>query len=260
MSKHIIFCYSGTGNCLNLAKNIAQDLGDTDIVMVRSEPAVTDAQAAETVGFVFPCYGGGAPADFLKYARKILISRRSFVWGVSVSAAYAGTGLFELNKIAPLDYWKTTTHHCSCIWLFPHDLMMPRLSVEQAQERSAKVASEIAEAVRGHKRSEKKPPRNGLNALENKGFGGILSKKAAAFAVSDKCVGCGTCVRLCPRGNIRLEAGRAVIGEDCAQCLGCLQYCPTSAISIGAITDKREHYHNPAVTADDLCQSVIHIE
>nr|MCR4805136.1 4Fe-4S ferredoxin [Clostridia bacterium] len=71
---------------------------------------------------------------------------------------------------------------------------------------------------------------------------------------------CGTCVRLCPRGNIRLEAGRAVIGEDCAQCLGCLQYCPTSAISIGAITDKREHYHNPAVTADDLCQSVIHIE
>ena len=36
MSSNIIFCYSGTGNCLDLAKNIAKGLGDTDIVMMRT--------------------------------------------------------------------------------------------------------------------------------------------------------------------------------------------------------------------------------
>ncbi|MBQ9881321.1 MAG: EFR1 family ferrodoxin [Synergistes sp.] len=260
MSKNVIFCYSGTGNCLDIAKNIARGLGDTDIIMMRSEPSVKDVQQAETVGFVFPCYGGGAPADFLKFAKDLLVSRRSFNYAVSCSASYAGTGLYELNKIVTLDYWKTVTHHCSCIWLFPHDLMLPRLPLDKAQERSEKLAAEIAEDVRARRKVTKKPPHNLLNAAENKGFGSIGSKKAESFKVSDKCVGCGTCVQLCPRGNIQLSAGKAVIGTDCAGCLGCLQFCPEGAISMGTITDKREHYHNPKVKAADLMESVIHID
>ena len=42
MSKNVIFCYSGSGNCLDIAKNIAKRLGDTDIVMMRAEPEVKD--------------------------------------------------------------------------------------------------------------------------------------------------------------------------------------------------------------------------
>lgn len=42
MSKNVIFCYSGTGNCLDLAKNIAKGLGDTDIIMMRRAPVKTD--------------------------------------------------------------------------------------------------------------------------------------------------------------------------------------------------------------------------
>ena len=42
MSENVIFCYSGTGNCLDMAKTIARELGDTDIILMRGEPAVTD--------------------------------------------------------------------------------------------------------------------------------------------------------------------------------------------------------------------------
>ena len=31
MHENVIFCYSGTGNCLNLAKNIAKGIGGADI-------------------------------------------------------------------------------------------------------------------------------------------------------------------------------------------------------------------------------------
>ena len=44
MSKNLIYCYSGSGNCLDIAKNIAKKLGDTDIVMMRSAPALTDVR------------------------------------------------------------------------------------------------------------------------------------------------------------------------------------------------------------------------
>ena len=55
MAENIIYCYSGAGHCLSMAKSIAQKLGDTDIVMMRSFPAVTDARGAKRVGFVFSC-------------------------------------------------------------------------------------------------------------------------------------------------------------------------------------------------------------
>ena len=170
------------------------------------------------------------------------------------------TGLAELNKIHPLDYWRTVTHQCSCIWLFPHTLMMPPMTPKQAQKRSEKLAKEIGLDVLTMAKTEKNPPRNVLNAAENAGWPMISKKKAEGFRVSDACIGCGQCVKLCPRGNIRLENGRAVIGTNCAQCLGCLQFCPTSAISLGSVTDKREHYHNPNVKAADLMEKVIHID
>lgn len=260
MNKNIIFCYSGTGNCLDLAKNIARGIGGADIIMMRSTPAITDVRDAERVGFVFPCYGGSAPEDVLKHAKMIQISPSAYTFAVSQSACYPGTGLSRLDSIIHLKYWRTVTHHCSCIWLFPHKVMLPLLSVEDAQKRSESLAAEIAKDVAAKKLSIKSAPRNVLNQVENKVWPLIAGMKIKAFKVSDACIGCGQCVRLCPRQNIRLVDGRAKIGSNCAQCLGCLQYCPKSAISIGKITDKREHYHNPNVSAADLMNDVIHME
>lgn len=54
------------------------------------------------------------------------------------------------------------------------------------------------------------------------------------FRVSKKrCTGCGTCVRLCPTGNIRLDDGRPVWGSDCLLCLACEMNCPEDAITSG---------------------------
>ena len=259
MNKNLIFCFSGTGNCLDLAKNIARGLGGADIVMMRSAPVVTDVREAERVGFVFPCYGGGAPEDVLKYAKTIRVAPGAYTFAVSQSAAYVGTGLAELNKIIPLRYWRAVTHQCSCIWLFPHRLMLPMLSPEKAQARSEALAAEIAREVLVLTESKKAPPRNPLNAAENRLWPYIASAKIGAFKVSGACIGCGQCAKLCPRQNIRMENGRPQFGTNCIQCLGCLQYCPKAAISLGKITDKREHYHNVNIKAADLMQEIIHI-
>lgn len=65
---------------------------------------------------------------------------------------------------------------------------------------------------------------------------GALSKQADGTVLVDesKCVGCHTCVLVCPFGAIRMDDGKAV--KKCDLCLktggvpSCVQHCPNRAI------------------------------
>jgi iron only hydrogenase large subunit-like protein len=52
----------------------------------------------------------------------------------------------------------------------------------------------------------------------------------------DRCVGCTSCLKICPTEAIRLREGKArIIGEKCIDCGECIRICPNHAKS--AITD-----------------------
>ena len=262
MSTNTIYCFSGSGNCLDIARNIALKLGDTDIVLIRAypDPDRYDAAGSQRVGFVFPCYAGGLPAGVEDSFRKVQIAPGTYTFGVVSCAAYPGIGLHVLNSYHPLDFWSVVSHQCSCIWLFPHDLMMPKLSAEKAQARSERLAATIGAQVLAGEKSKKAPSAPGFNKLEAAAWPMLSRQKAAKMQVSDACIACGQCVKLCPRQNIVIKDGRASIGTDCIGCLACLQYCPKQAIHMGGVTRKRERYHNPNVSAADLMEKVIHID
>lgn len=260
MSTNTIYVFSGSGNCLDIAKNIAAKLGDTDIVLMRTTPAKLDASDSKRVGFVFPCYAGGLPGGVEESFRAVKLAPGTYTFGVASCAAYPGVGLSVLNSIHKLDYWGVVTHQCSCIWLFPHDLMMPKLDAEKAQGRSERLAATIGAEILAGQKSEKAPKANPFNRLEASAWPALSKKKAEKLRATDACIACGQCVKLCPRGNIRIENGRAVFGTDCLGCLSCLQYCPMEAINMGGVTVKRERYHNPKVSAADLMEQIIHID
>lgn len=259
MSTNVIFCYSGSGNCLDMAKNIAKVLGDTDIIMMRKAPVKTDVTDARRVGFIVPCYGGGLPGDVETYLDQIKISPTAYTFAVGQYAGYLGCGLHKIDKRFKLNFWAGVSHQCSAIWLFPHQLMLPPMSPAAAQERSERKAKEIAEAVLRGDMSRNAPPKMGLNALESLVWPKLAALKAEKFAVTDACIGCHQCEQLCPKGNIKFVDGKPEFGTDCIQCLSCLQYCPKEAITLTNKTVKREHYHNANVSAQELMQGIIHI-
>lgn len=259
MSKNAIYCYSGTGNCLNMAKVIASVLGDTDIIMMRHFPAITDATGYERVGFVVPCYGGGLPGGVEDYVKALKLSPTAYKFGVIQYAGYIGSGLHKIDAIVGLDYWNKISMHSSAIWLMPHHIQLPPMPVDAAVRRMEGRAKAVAGDVLSGKRTEK-PPVRAIFAKENEGLQKInvlLNKK---LTVSDACIGCGTCAKVCPRGNIKLENARPVIGRNCIACMSCVQYCPKEAINVGRITAHRERYRNKNVTVDELSIDVIHID
>ena len=256
MASNVIYCFSGTGNCLDLAKTIASALGDTEIRSMRSEPRDFDAREADRVGFIFPCYAGGLPEHVEEYAGRVEITPGTYTFAVVSYAAYPGCGLHVIDSLHKLDYWAGVAQPCSCIWLFPHDVTGP---AEKVLAKSGKKAQAIAGDIL-EKKTRKSPPKAAVNQLEHAAWPAMSRKKAAALDADTRCIGCGQCVKLCPRGNIHMQGVHPQFGLDCVGCLGCLQYCPVGAISMGGVTVKRKRYHNPNVTAAELMKDVVSVE
>lgn len=259
MSENVIFCFSGSGNCLHIAETIAKKLGDTDIVMMRREPAYTDASRARRVGFVFPCYAGGLPGRVEEFVSKVRVGD-AYTFGIVSYAGYPGVGLRHIDRLHPLHYWAGISHQSACIWLMPHTLMLPPLSPELAQKRAEKLAEKAAADILAGVRVDKHPPEPTFNKLESSLWPTLCKKKAKTLTVNYACVSCGQCARLCPQGNIRLVDKKPVFGDNCIGCLSCLQFCPKQAIHMGGPTLTRERWHNPQVSAEDLMEKVIHID
>lgn len=47
-----------------------------------------------------------------------------------------------------------------------------------------------------------------------------------------KCIGCGTCVKLCPMQNITLQNKLAISHNECTMCYRCVNHCPRQAITL----------------------------
>lgn len=52
------------------------------------------------------------------------------------------------------------------------------------------------------------------------------------YLITDKCIGCGECLTVCPMSCIDLSRAPAVIKrENCAHCGNCMNICPANAVA-----------------------------
>ncbi len=65
---------------------------------------------------------------------------------------------------------------------------------------------------------------------------------ADLFYTTDKCVGCGKCVKLCPFNNIDIVDGRPVCGNSCEHCMACISNCPVEAVEYGETSWDQKRY------------------
>jgi nitroreductase/NAD-dependent dihydropyrimidine dehydrogenase PreA subunit len=64
----------------------------------------------------------------------------------------------------------------------------------------------------------------------------MQSNKVTTTIDSEKCIGCGLCLSVCPSDTISLQDGKAVItGNESIQCGHCSAICPQEAIKVHAL-------------------------
>jgi len=54
---------------------------------------------------------------------------------------------------------------------------------------------------------------------------------SALIVITESCVGCATCMLVCPADAIRVEGKAEINYELCKNCKKCVLYCPLEAIN-----------------------------
>ncbi len=250
MSKNIIFYFSGTGNSLKVAKDIAAAVEDGELISMGNSHKLSGT--SERIGFVYPVYGGGMPGVVERFVKALDLSENmnSFIFVVCTSGSGAPGGSTNISKIVGGKGGKLS--YCGAVRCFPN--YVGSYAMRGDADNKAKAQSQATkQVVKDIQSIDVKPPLkfNPLAVIHGP-FIKSLANKDKGFNVSEACNSCATCSKVCPVGNIKMQDGKPIFLHHCEQCMACIQWCPKQAINVKKKTQNRGRYHHPDITLADM--------
>lgn len=247
-----IFYFTGTGNSLAIARKILARLDTKGELFFMNKGAGASSQA-QVIGFVLPIYYMDVPEFAADFIRSMKLPKDAYYFAVVNSNGYHGQGLSTIKSILKS---KGITLNFGAAVDMPGNAILSNDAVNA--ERLAKLDAEVdrlCQYIKAKKSNVLPDKKNFVLDLQvrlMKFYGSKIAFNTKKFQVSSQCSKCGTCVKVCPRKNIKL-AEQPVWGEDCVNCLACFHWCPEEAISMkNMLIGKRKKYHHPEVTIKDM--------
>lgn len=237
----MIYYFSGTGNSLHAANQLALRLSDKVSPMVHPE-ATTD----DTIGLVFPVYAWGVPNVVEKFVREQLprmMVGKTYLYAVMTCGDDIGYADSVLEKClcAKLDAAFSVQMRNTYVCLPGFDVDTPEVCAKKAS-RLPQTLDAIADDVR-NKHHVSRLVRGGMpwvkTYLLRPLFNRILVTDKYFRVDASRCTSCGKCRKACPLDNIRFESAKPVWQQHCTGCLGCYHICPQHAINFGSMTRKK---------------------
>ncbi len=255
-----LYYFSGTGNSLVVARDIARKINGKLICI----PSLMDKESiridADVVGIVFPAYYMQIPKIVERFISKLTNLQDKYIFAIVTVGGIAGSVLHRLSEAInkrdgnlaagfivrmPANY----IHDADALPLFLQKMMFRGWS-----KRADKIANTI--------HSGKSGLMNMSNPVMTLLFSRYINKKYLRgelspdidknFWADSKCNGCGICLKICPVRNIKIVNDRPVWQHHCEKCLACIQWCPKQAIQFKDVTLKRKRYHHPDVMISDV--------
>jgi ferredoxin len=253
----VLYYFSGTGNSLAVARDLARELGDASVVPIATSVGKPPPAGADAIGLVFPVYMWGPPLIVADFCRALAVPPAAYVFAVATFGGSSGGALLIVrDRLAARGIRLAAGFGVRMPGNYTPLYGAPKEAAQQkcfAAEQTAVPA--IARAVRER---QTPPLQTGgwLSRLLGSGLYRVGSARLRGadreFWYTSRCTSCGQCVKVCPVANIELKDGHPAWLHHCEQCMACLQWCPQEAIEHGRRTPGRRRYRHPGVTAKDL--------
>lgn len=258
--KTIIYYFTGTGNTLAIARELAAELGgDTKLIPLRQAMYYgAYTPKADAVGIAFPVHFLTMPDIVRQFVFNILFSGTPFIFGLATCGERPGGALFRLQDLLEEKGYSLSAGYSLVMpenYIGPVDLMGDAPRREEKFAEAKRRIPAIADAIRAGKVTV---PEGNNSALLK--LGGRFTRHLATVVydtpsrlhATAACNRCGMCGQICPTRNITVAEGGVSFGGDCTQCYACIHWCPQAAVEIGGRIRGKKRYHHPDVTIRDM--------
>jgi formate hydrogenlyase subunit 6/NADH:ubiquinone oxidoreductase subunit I/flavodoxin len=282
-----VYYFSGTGNCLAVARAITAHTGGTLVsipeVIGRSEVSTH----ADIIGVVFPTYLAplyGIPLIVDIFFRKLERLGSKYLFAVCTCGGYeianAVPTLRHLAKLIRSLGGKLSAEYSVRLPMnnlsYDHIPVPIEKSSEVILRRSEATIEDVSERISASRRGKhhflramfnfamtpmysmlKKPCLTSLKAMANEpadsklGFRDLMPFTDKSIRVDDNCNACGICTKVCPVHNIQIVDKKPVWQHHCEICFACDEWCPQKAIHHWSRADGVK-YHHPTVKTKDM--------
>ena len=282
-----IYYFTGTGNSLAVARDIAEKTNGTLI----SIPSVMDKQSiktdADVIGIVFPSYLAhlfGVPLIVERFIKKMEDIDSKYFFAVCTCGGYeivnALPTLINLAKIIKSTGGKLSAEYSIRLPMNNLDYDHIPIPIDKNQETMFKKCRKKTEVICQRIINRKKSKYNILNSLfnilmtpmylmlhkpcltslkkyskepedSNLKYYELIPLTDKSIYADEKCNGCATCAKVCPVQNIKMIENKPVWQHHCEMCLACAEWCPAKAIHHWSRADGVE-YHHPDVNVSDM--------
>ncbi|MBU5592195.1 EFR1 family ferrodoxin [Clostridium sp. MSJ-4] len=257
--KNIIYYFTGTGNSMMIAKEVANVLGNTEIRSLAKETKKENKEIdANKIGFVFPLYFSGVPEVVERFIKRTNFKADYFFSIVT----RGGSPGFAVKQVSDLLEEKNLRLNYSVYIKMPSNYI--RLYDMKDENINFKIIRRAQEEIKTTAHNIKNNKNNKVrdNILYytlSKGFykhwRKNLNTKDTNMHVDEKCTSCGLCMKICPVSNISMIDSKPMWNHKCQDCMACVQLCPVRAVQIGKKTIYRKRYKNPYVTLKEMIHS-----
>ena len=251
-----IYFFTGTGNSLKVAKNIAEALPDCELVAICKNTSLEIPEDCERIGFVFPTYAGGPPkmvAEFI-HNMELPSQGKTYLFAIATYGGNAGSVIAQTDKLIKQKEW--SLNYAATIWSYPNLVIAypmikgVRFFTKMSNRTSRKVSKEIV--------SKQHESISEIKEYSRKMYDSYMIEIHGTdkdFTVNDNCISCEVCKNVCLANNITINGGIPTFQHQCESCMACIQHCPKRAINYKNKTQKRGRYTHPDIRYQTIIKS-----
>ena len=251
-----IYWFSGTGNSLKIARDLAEKLGDAELIPIAKiwqQESITSN--TEKVGFVHPLYYWGLPDIVYNFINKINLDKSNYIFTlITCGSGGSGSAMHQTRKLL-----KKKSKKLSVGFFVPMpDNYIPIFNIipEEKQKKlfeAAKIkVEEIAKIINGNESKVEKEILAPVGKMFSKKFRKCVHENDRKFNVDENCNSCGVCEKVCPVNNIIMVENKPQWQHNCQRCLACIHLCSQKAIQWKEKTAHKDRYRHPDITVKDI--------